>query len=110
MKACIRIHNRTISGKEICPNAEVHADEHWTAILADTYQEYPGLKIVWKDGRDREILITQDFWRECEQGFEHIMEFIRLHGLDYTVYHSECTHCVGHEACVSRDEKLGGVA
>ena len=110
MKACIKIHNRTVYGEKMRPSATGNPSQHWTSMLADQYQQYSGLSIVWKDGQNREIHITREFWQQCENGFEHIMEFIRMHGLDYTVCHVECAKCSGHSACVSKDHAVGDVA
>lgn len=110
MNPCIKIHSRTISGEKMRPSATTQPTQHWTSLLADQYQKHSGLSIVWNDGQDREIHITREFWQQCEHCFEHIMEFIRLHELDYTLCHAECTQCEGHPACVSKDESLGDVA
>ena len=110
MQPCIKIHNRTISGDKMRPSATANPNQHWTAMLADQYNLYTGLNIIWNDGQDREIHITREFWLQCEHGFEHIMEFIRMHDLDYTVCHVECVKCQGHPACVSLDESIEAVA
>lgn len=112
MKPCIKIHNRTIYGETMRPSAVNNPSQHWTAMLANQYQQYSGMRIIWKDGQNREIHIDRDFWRQCENGFVHIMEFIRMHNLDYTLCHRECAQCSGHPACVSMDQNrsVGDVA
>ena len=110
MHPCIKIHNHTTSGDKMRPSATANPSQHWTSMLADQYKQYTGLNIIWNDRQDREIHIPREFWQQCEYGFEHIMEFIRMHDLDYTVCHVECAQCQGHPACVSRDESLGDVA
>ena len=110
MKSCIKIHGRTKSGDKMRPSATGQPSQHWTSLLADQYQHNSGISIHWIDGQNREINITRDFWRQCEYGFEHVMQFIRLHDLDYTICHTDCAKCQGHSACVAMDQSLGAVA
>jgi hypothetical protein len=110
VKHCIKIHSHTKSGEKMRPSATGQPSQHWTSLLADQYQQNPELSIIWNDGQDREIHITKEFWRQCEYGFEHVMQFIRMHDLDYTICHTECAKCKGHSACVSMDRPINAVA
>ena len=100
--ACIKIHNHHVDGTPMRPG-RTSPDYHWSSRLINEYLGRPGITTAAsKEGP--EVWIYKNFWQEDSDGeraFQHIMRFIKINKLAYTVELTQCTDCPGHEDCVS---------
>ncbi len=98
---CIRIHSEKKDGSDMRPRTPT-PDKHWTGMLYGHYQQHSGIQIAYPQDRVApEIHISKDFWRQCADGFGHIMGFIRSNGLTVSINRGECAVCSGRDTCVS---------
>jgi len=100
VKHCIHIFGQTKDGDTFRP-ATPSPDKHWSYILLDQYAEYGSISMRWDPTPT--VTIFPTFWEDCEYGFEHVMSFVRLHNLDYTIDESKCIKCDGHDSCISKE-------
>lgn len=92
---CIHIFSKDNKFRPSTPSP----DKHWAYMLIDTYGEYGSIRLKWSPVPT--ITIEPTFWEHCDYGFEHVMNFIKMHNLDYTVDSCKCLFCKGHPSCVS---------
>ena len=101
-KCCIEISNKTKDGEIMRPR---RAPENWSQILYDIHKGVPGLKIDWWRGNGPQLIIDRRL-RDDNNVFTHIMNFIKLHNIDYIIDYSECSKCKGHKHCIANNEKV----
>ena len=73
---------------------------HWAYMLVDQYSHLLNISIKWIDYEPM-VTLTRSAKDECEEAFKHIMEFAKLHNLDYSWCERECVQCDGHPDCLA---------
>ncbi len=77
-------------------------DSHWSYMLVDVINPTDGVTIVHEDGEPT-VRVSPKL-KDADPGkFEHIMSFLKMHGVKVEIIREQCAKCTGNPNCVGYD-------